>query len=154
LRPLRHFGQPLAPTPTADYPPRASRFPGGQRPMRFVSFTLIILHGPCGRHRQGRRRDISSVFSVSLRFEPQATAPIDRSGTPAAEAVTWTSFSGGGYYTRRSTCRPWIFRGAGFSMPNARPPPEVNHKRRDRQVSVARKTRYILYSLGPGKRFC
>jgi len=31
LRPLRHFGQPLAPTPTADYPPRASRFPGGQR---------------------------------------------------------------------------------------------------------------------------
>ena len=23
---LRHFGQPLAPTPTADYPPRASRF--------------------------------------------------------------------------------------------------------------------------------
>jgi len=32
LRPLRHFGQPLAPTPTADYPPRASRFPGGQRP--------------------------------------------------------------------------------------------------------------------------
>ncbi|CAD7850710.1 MAG: hypothetical protein, partial [Olavius algarvensis Gamma 1 endosymbiont] len=28
LRPLRHFGQPLAPTPTADYPPRASRFPG------------------------------------------------------------------------------------------------------------------------------
>jgi len=33
LRPLRHFGQPLAPTPTADYPPRASRFPGGQRSM-------------------------------------------------------------------------------------------------------------------------
>ena len=31
LRPLRHFDQPLAPTPTADYPPRASRFPGGQR---------------------------------------------------------------------------------------------------------------------------
>ena len=34
LRPLRHFGQPLAPTPTADYPPRASRFPGGQRRLR------------------------------------------------------------------------------------------------------------------------
>jgi len=35
LRPLRHFGQPLAPTPTADYPPRASRFPGGQRQKRW-----------------------------------------------------------------------------------------------------------------------
>ncbi|CAD7854509.1 MAG: hypothetical protein, partial [Olavius algarvensis Gamma 1 endosymbiont] len=37
LRPLRHFGQPLAPTPTADYPPRASRFPGGQRVSEFLN---------------------------------------------------------------------------------------------------------------------
>jgi hypothetical protein len=31
LRPLRHSGHTHAPTPTADYPPRASHFPGGQR---------------------------------------------------------------------------------------------------------------------------
>jgi len=31
LRPLRHCGDTHAPTPTADYPPRASHFPGGQR---------------------------------------------------------------------------------------------------------------------------
>jgi len=41
LRPLRHFGQPLAPTPTADYPPRASRFPGGQR-MHEICLKLFI----------------------------------------------------------------------------------------------------------------
>ncbi len=45
LRPLRHFGQPLAPTPTADYPPRASRFPSGQRKRKksLDLFPLITL---------------------------------------------------------------------------------------------------------------
>jgi len=43
LRPLRHFGQPLAPTPTADYPPRASRFPGGQRSKTIELFLSITL---------------------------------------------------------------------------------------------------------------
>jgi len=52
LRPLRHFGQPLAPTPTADYPPRASRFPGGQRvyypcPGQPLVSTEMIIREPC-----------------------------------------------------------------------------------------------------------
>jgi len=59
LRPLRHFGQPLAPTPTADYPPRASRFPGGQRGNWRHPFDLSGLkHGPgIPLHRSGPRED-------------------------------------------------------------------------------------------------
>jgi len=55
LRPLRHFGQPLAPTPTADYPPRASRFPGGQR-RNCSTFQLVL--APCSMECQkaGPRR--------------------------------------------------------------------------------------------------
>ena len=34
LRPLRHCGDTHAPTPTRDYPPRATRFHGGQRRRR------------------------------------------------------------------------------------------------------------------------
>ncbi len=34
--PVAGGGHMQAPTPTADYPPRASHFPGGQRPVNFV----------------------------------------------------------------------------------------------------------------------
>ncbi|MEA3278959.1 MAG: helix-turn-helix domain-containing protein, partial [Pseudomonadota bacterium] len=37
LRPLRHYGHTHAPTPAADYPPRASHFHGGQRLMKAVA---------------------------------------------------------------------------------------------------------------------
>ncbi|CAD7853645.1 MAG: hypothetical protein, partial [Olavius algarvensis Gamma 1 endosymbiont] len=75
LRPLRHFGQPLAPTPTADYPPRASRFPGGQRAVglgrgrlgkgpemaRAQQFQLrgqcrVVVGGGCGGNHCGQGR--------------------------------------------------------------------------------------------------
>jgi len=52
LRPLRHFGQPLAPTPTADYPPRASRFPGGQR--RIMPGPRALAQYPPLRAKKGR----------------------------------------------------------------------------------------------------
>ncbi len=46
LRPLRHSGHTHAPTPTADYPPRASHFPGRQRKQQVANASKDTLLKP------------------------------------------------------------------------------------------------------------
>jgi len=76
LRPLRHFGQPLAPTPTADYPPRASRFPGGQRVFFFVSSVFsvdpLFFSRTTNQHESTPIRiRVHSCFSIRVIRSPQ-----------------------------------------------------------------------------------
>jgi hypothetical protein len=111
-RPLRHCGRTPAPTPTGDYPPRASHFPGGQRKLHERPGQLLLFH----------RNNAAFVHRIALLFDH------DKSRTVAQlymRSVAWMVLN-----HCESELRPGILR--WYQPRNAVPRPNIR-----RNVSLA-----------------